>query len=86
VICVRRQVSGVIALEITDSGTGIGKEALPHIFERFYREDRSRSRDTGGAGLGLAICKSIVDGAGGTIHVTSKPGIGTTVTAIFSAA
>ena len=67
-------------LRVRDHGAGIAPEALPHIFERFYREDTSRSRETGGAGLGLAICKSIVDGAGGTIAVTSAPGMGTSVT------
>jgi signal transduction histidine kinase len=86
VVCVRGQRSGDIALEIADSGTGIGKDALPHIFERFYREDRSRSRDTGGAGLGLAICKSIVEAAGGTIRIASQTEIGTTVTVVFSGA
>lgn len=69
-----------ITFQVADSGTGIGPEALPHIFERFYREDTSRSRQTGGTGLGLAICKSIVDAAGGTIEVESTPGVGTTVT------
>lgn len=68
-------------LRIADCGTGIAAENLPHVFERFYREDRSRSRETGGAGLGLAICKSIVEGAGGFIEVDSVLGRGTTVTA-----
>jgi signal transduction histidine kinase len=68
-------------LQIEDYGTGIGSESLPHIFERFYREDRSRSRETGGAGLGLAICKSIVEGVGGYIEVDSVLGRGTTATA-----
>ena len=70
-------------LQIEDCGTGIASESLPHIFERFYREDRSRSRETGGAGLGLAICKSIVEGAGGSIEVDSIVGKGTTATATF---
>ena len=68
-------------LQITDSGNGIASESLPHIFERFFREDRSRSRETGGAGLGLAICKTIVEGAGGQIEVDSTLGRGTTATA-----
>jgi signal transduction histidine kinase len=75
-----------VALEVKDYGSGIAKEALPHIFERFYREDRSRSRNTGGTGLGLAICKSIADGAGATIGVASQTGEGTKVTIVFSAA
>ena len=70
-------------LQIEDAGTGIASESLPHVFERFYREDRSRSRETGGAGLGLAICKSIVEGAGGSIEVDSVVGRGTTATATF---
>ena len=75
-----------VVLEVQDYGCGIGGEALPHIFERFYREDQSRTRNTGGAGLGLAICKSITDGAGATIKATSRIGEGTTVTVTFSAA
>ena len=75
-----------VALEVNDCGSGISEEALPHIFERFYREDQSRSRTTGGTGLGLAICKSIADGAGAGIRVTSKTGKGTKVTIVFSAA
>jgi signal transduction histidine kinase len=77
---VRLTVSGdVVGLAVEDHGAGISPDALPHIFERFFREDRSRSRETGGAGLGLAICKSIVDAAGGTIAVQSAEGQGTTV-------
>ena len=70
-------------LRVQDRGSGISKDALPHVFERFFREDQSRSRDTGGAGLGLAICKSIVDSAGGTLTIESSPNVGTTVSASF---
>ena len=66
-------------LRVSDRGYGISAEALPHVFERFYREDRSRSRETGGAGLGLAICRSIVDAAQGSITIQSEPGQGTSV-------
>jgi signal transduction histidine kinase len=80
-VSVRAANDGVqrAVLQVSDEGAGIAPESLPHIFERFYREDRSRSRETGGAGLGLAICKSIVEGAGGTIGVESVVGEGTTI-------
>ena len=59
-------------LEIEDHGEGIDPEALPHVFERFYRGDPSRTRSTGGTGLGLAICKAIVERAGG-LHRHCQP-------------
>ncbi len=65
---------------VQDHGEGIDPEALPHIFDRFYRGDPSRARSTGGAGLGLAIVKAIVDRAGGSIHLDSVLGKGTTAT------
>ncbi|MDQ8734644.1 ATP-binding protein [Paenibacillus sp. LHD-38] len=65
-------------ISITDNGTGIAAAHLPHLFERFYRSESSRTRKNGGAGLGLAITKSIVDAHGGTIEVISEPGEGTT--------
>jgi signal transduction histidine kinase len=73
-------------LRIQDEGCGISPEALPHVFERFYREDRSRSRSTGGTGLGLAICQSIVGSAGGSIAIESREGLGTTISVSFSLA
>lgn len=78
-----RAADGRAVLRVADEGVGIAAENLPHIFERFYREDRSRSRETGGAGLGLAICKSIVEGAGGAIDVESAVSRGTTMTVAF---
>ncbi len=71
-------------LTVQDAGAGISSQALPHVFERFYREDVSRSRGTGGAGLGLAICHAIVEAADGAIDLQSRPGEGTKVTVFFS--
>jgi len=62
---------------VTDDGAGIPLEAQPQIFDRFYRADQSRSSQTGGYGLGLAICKSLVEAHQGTITFTSTPGSGT---------
>ncbi|HTW48307.1 MAG TPA: HAMP domain-containing sensor histidine kinase [Acidobacteriaceae bacterium] len=69
-----------VTLEVRDTGAGIAPEDLPHLFERFWRGDRSRARSTGGAGLGLSICKAIVDSCGGVINIESQPGQGTRVT------
>jgi signal transduction histidine kinase len=72
--------SGSVELGIEDHGEGIDAEILPHVFNRFYRGDPSRTRTTGGTGLGLAIVKAIVERAGGSIYLSSMPGVGTTVT------
>jgi signal transduction histidine kinase len=63
-------------LAIVDEGCGIGPEDLPHVFERFYRADPARARDTGGSGLGLAIADQIVRSHGGRIEVTSTLRVG----------
>ncbi len=63
--------SGAVRVEVTDSGAGIAPDDLPHVFERFYRGDKSRSREHGGAGLGLAISKGIVEAHGGMIWAES---------------
>jgi signal transduction histidine kinase len=67
-------------LEVSDTGIGIAAEHLPHLGERFYRVDKSRSREAGGTGLGLSIARSIAEVHGGTLTLTSVPDQGTTVT------
>lgn len=70
-------VSHMVRVEIWDNGQGISEEALPHIFDRFYRADDSRHSSTGGSGLGLAIARKIINDHGGRIWATSKEGEGT---------
>ncbi len=72
------RVGNQARIQICDTGTGIAPADLPYVFDRFYRGDQSRSRATGGAGLGLAIAKGIVEAHGGTIGVQSELGHGTT--------
>jgi two-component system OmpR family sensor kinase/two-component system sensor histidine kinase BaeS len=79
-INVRCAVDGgqkMVRVSVSDTGTGIESEDLPHVFERFYRGDKSRSRSSGGAGLGLAIAKQLVNAHGGEIGVESQVGKGT---------
>jgi signal transduction histidine kinase len=64
---------------VRDTGVGIAPEHLPHVFERFYRVDRARARATGGAGLGLAIVRELVQAHGGQVSASSEVGRGTTV-------
>jgi signal transduction histidine kinase len=73
-------------LVVQDFGSGIAPENLTRVFDRFYREDPSRSRETGGFGLGLAICKSIVEAADGEIRVQSVRNQGTVVTVLLGLA
>ena len=73
-------VDGKALLEVSDSGVSIPSDALPHVFERFYRVDKARSRQMGGAGLGLSIVKSICEAHGGHITVESTEGNGSRFT------
>jgi two-component system sensor histidine kinase BaeS len=72
------EVSGGLAvMQLVDTGKGIAAEDLPHIFERFYRAEKSRT-GAGNSGLGLAICQAIVEAHGGSITAASVPGTGAT--------
>jgi signal transduction histidine kinase len=75
-----------VRITVADTGEGIAAEDLPRIFERFYRADRSRDRSAGGAGLGLAIARQIVDLHGGTLGVESAPGQGARFSFVLPAA
>ncbi len=74
-----RQDDQWIEVTVSDTGSGIPKEELPYVFERFHRVDRSRSHETGGSGLGLAIVKAIISKHGGQVSVESDLGSGTTI-------
>ena len=72
--------AGTVDVDVADNGKGIAEKDLPHLFERFYRSDVSRSRASGGSGLGLSIVKGLVEAHGGTISVSSVEGEGTVFT------
>ena len=72
-----------LRVEVVDTGVGIAPEHLPHVSDRFYRVDRSRSSASGGLGLGLAIVKSIAQFHGGSVHIASQFGSGTIVTLLL---
>ncbi len=72
--------NGNAVIQVIDEGVGIAAKHLQHIFERFYRVDKSRSRAQGGAGLGLSIVQGLVESHGGTVKADSQPGHGTTFT------
>lgn len=74
------QLDGRVQFDVSDTGIGIPPDHLLHIFDRFYRVDRARTRAQGGIGLGLAIARQIVELHGGTITASSQMGVGTTIT------
>lgn len=78
-----KEESDRVKISVQDTGIGISKEEIPRIFERFYRVDRARSRNSGGTGLGLAIVKHLVEAHRGKIEVTSQVGEGTIFTVTF---
>lgn len=82
-VVLKKSVNDVV-IKIKDYGIGIPKKDLPYIFERFYRTDVSRSRETGGTGIGLAIVKTLVDAHGGRIEVESEVNKGTEFTLTFN--
>ena len=69
-----------VSIEVADTGVGIPPEALPRVFDRFFRVDSSRSKASGGTGLGLAIVQGIMLLHGGNVEIASEPGVGTRVT------
>ena len=77
---IKRTSGSFLQVRVTDTGIGIPEEAIPQLFDRFYRVDPARTKATGGSGLGLAIAQAIVENHHGQIHIESKFGKGTTVT------
>ena len=75
-VSVKQSTAGAVQLAVKDTGRGIPADMLPRVFDQFYRVDKSRSRSTGGAGIGLTIVRKLVEAHGGTVRVESKPGEG----------
>jgi len=86
-VTVRLDSAGdAVTIAVKDTGPGIAPEHLPHLFERFYRVESARDRESGGVGLGLAIVKEIAEGHGGTVRVESEVGKGSVFTVTLPAA
>lgn len=80
-VCAALRAEGrELSIQVSDTGMGIAPEAVPHLFERFYRADKARSRQDGGFGLGLAIVKWIAESHHGAVDLASRPGAGSTFT------
>lgn len=67
---------GTVRIDVADTGAGIAPDELPHVFDRFWRAEKSRSRQTGGSGLGLSIVRKLAETHGGTVTARSTPGVG----------
>lgn len=78
-----RSPEGMAQISVADNGIGIPSEDLPRIFERFYRVDKSRSREVGGTGLGLSIVKHAIERMGGAVSVSSQLGKGSRFTLLL---
>ncbi|PRY32119.1 sensor histidine kinase [Pseudosporangium ferrugineum] len=81
-----RRVESVVVIDVADTGPGIAAADLPHVFDRFWRADKSRNRRTGGTGLGLAVVRKLAEAHGGTVSAVSTPGAGSTFTLRLPAA
>ncbi|CAH2714442.1 Signal transduction histidine-protein kinase BaeS [Neobacillus rhizosphaerae] len=82
-ISVQTEMEGYVGFKIQDEGSGMNEDDIPHIFERFYRGDKSRDRKTGGVGIGLSIVKALMDAHKGVIKVKSRLNKGTSITLWF---
>lgn len=82
-LSVETEKAGYVGFKIQDEGSGMAEDDIPHIFERFYRGDKSRDRKTGGVGIGLSIVKALMDAHKGLIKVKSKLNKGTSITLWF---
>ncbi len=85
-VTAERSDPGQVAFTVVDTGVGIAPEDLPHVFERFYRADPSRTRASGGFGLGLAIVRDLVRAVGGAVELESVEGEGTRFRVLLPAA